>query len=307
MKTKIHLREKTVHGTALIPAAIHHLSYPEGIDNFFYLHWHDEFEFIAVLEGAIIYTIGDQEYHIKSGEGLFVNSNLLHAARSQAGMPCEACVVLFHPNLFGSNKQGSTYSKFVYPILNGEMEFENRFNCTKAWQQTVLDRLKETDALRNEDLSNNELLLKSKLFEIWHLCCSNSVIVSDKREEKKNYKLERMQPVLDFIHANYKEELSLISLAKILPMSKGQFCRTFKEVMNMSPISYVIRYRILQACSLLLETDWKIADIARDTGFNNISYFNREFIKAVGCSPRKYKASLNFPHSSDTELLLKLK
>jgi len=37
-----------------------------------------------------------------------------------------------------------------------------------------------------------------------------------------------------------------------------------------------------------MTTDSKIADIARRVGFNNISYFNREFKKAIGCSPSKY-------------------
>ena len=284
------LKEKTVHGTALLPIAIHHLSYGTGIENFFYLHWHYEFEFLLVLEGAIIYTIEDTDYYIKAGEGLFIHSNQLHAARSYNGMACEACVVLFHPNLFGSNKQGSTYSKFVYPILSGEMEFDRFFTSEKNWQLTVMNLIKETDNLRDINFSDNELLLKSRLFEMWHLCCMNSITVSSKFREKKSYKIERMQPVLDYIHTNYKEEIALDTLAKIIPMSEGQFCHSFKEVMNMPPIAYVVRYRILQSCTLLTETNWKIADIARNVGFNNISYFNREFIKAIGCSPSKYRS-----------------
>lgn len=289
MKSKILLKEKAIHGTALIPIAIHHLSYDSNMKDFFYLHWHYEFEFIYVIEGAIIYTIEDKDYCVMAGEGLFIHSNQLHAAKSYNGMPCQACVVLFHPNLFDNNKQASTYSKFVYPILNGEMIFENCFRCKEKWQKSVMELIKEMDALMTENLSDNELLLKSKLFEIWHLCYTNSVTLALESRKNKNYKLERLQSVLNYIHANYKEEISLTTLAKILPMSKGQFCYTFKEVMNMSPIAYVIRYRILQSCTLLTETDWKIADISRNVGFNNISYFNREFIKAIRCSPGRYR------------------
>lgn len=289
LKSKILLKEKAVHGTALIPIAIHHLCYPTNMEEFFYLHWHYEFEFICVIKGAIIYTIEDEDYCVMAGEGLFVNSNQLHSARSYNKMPCEACVVLFHPNLFDNNKQASAYSKFVYPILNGEIKFENYFACKEKWQKSVMKLIEEIDALRNENLSDNELLLKSKLFELWHLCYKNSVTLTLECRKNKNYKLERIQPVLNYIHENYKEEISLTALAKILPMSEGQFCHTFKEVMNISPISYVIRYRILQSCTLLTETDWKIADIAKTVGFNNISYFNREFIKSIRCSPSRYR------------------
>jgi AraC-type DNA-binding domain-containing proteins len=287
------LKEKAVHGTALIPIAIHHLSYEAKMENFFYLHWHYEFEFVIVLEGAITYTIEDKEYNIMAGEGLFIHSNQLHAAKAYKGMPCEASVVLFHPNLFGDNKQGATYSKFIYPILNGEIGFDIYFKAEEKWQKSVIELIREIDIIRNEKLSDNELLLKSKLFEIWHLCYHNSTAVTSRWREKSDYKLKRMQPVLDYIHSNYKEEIALMTLANILPMSEGQFCHTFKEVMNMSPISYVIRYRILQSCTLLSDTDGKIADIAKNVGFNNISYFNREFIKAIGCSPSKYRKSLS--------------
>ena len=289
MKSKMLLKEKTVHGTPLLPVAIHHLSYPPNVDNFFFLHWHYEFEFLVVLEGAILYTIEDEEYCVTAGEGLFVPSNQLHAARSHKGMPCEACVVVFHPNLFSDNKQGSTYSKFVNPILKGDIEFKKVLSNEEQWQRIVIERMKEIDAMIDYGLHDIELLLKSKLFEIWHNCYQNAAPSASPWRESKNYKIERMQPVLAYIQAYYKEEISLKTLADILPMSEGQFCHAFKEMMNMPPIAYVIRYRLLQSCSLLVETDWKIADIAKSVGFNNISYFNREFSKAIGCSPSKYR------------------
>lgn len=289
MKPKTHLKEKAVHGTPLLPIAIHHLSYPAHVDNFFYLHWHDEFEMIAVLEGAIVYTVEEQDYCLSAGEGLVISSNLLHAARSLDGQPCEACVVLFHPNIFGDTKQGAAYSKFVYPVLKGDLELPTVLNGREGWQQLVLTRLEEFDELRDAPLADIELLLKSKLFEIWHYCFKHASATASISRDNQSYKLERFRPVLSFIQANYKEEISLKTLADILPMSEGQFCHAFKEVMNMPPIAYVIRYRILQGCALLMETDWKISDIARSVGFNNISYFNREFIKAIGCSPSRYR------------------
>lgn len=289
MKPSLLLKEKTVHGTALIPIAIHHLSYPSGGDNFFYLHWHEEFEFVAVLKGAVIYTVEDREYIVREGEGMYVQSNQLHAARAYNGMTFEACVVLFHSNLFGSNKSGDQYLRYVYPIIKGEIAFDKHLKCEIKWQSSVIELIKEIDSLKDESMLSNELLLRSKIYEIWHLCWKNSAPLASKWRDNKNYKLERMQPILDYIHNNYKEEITLASLANILPMSEGQFCHAFKEVLNISPIAYVIRFRILQSCTLLIETDWKVAEIARCVGFNNISYFNREFIKAIGCSPSKYR------------------
>lgn len=288
MKSRILLKEKTVHGTALLPVAIHHLSYGPGLDTFFYLHWHAEFEFVSVQKGGILYTVEGREIPLKEGEGLFVQSNQLHAARALNGLPCEACVLLFHPNLFGSRGEGSAYFKFVYPILSGERSFDSNLTGEAVWEQQALRCMNELDELRGANFAELELLIRSRIYELWHLCWQNSMSAAQKGY--KSYKLERMQPVLDYIAQNYREEITLKELADLLPMSVGQFCRTFKEVTNQTPIAYLIRYRVLQSCALLNETDRKIADIARNVGFNNISYFNREFIRAIGCSPGRYRA-----------------
>lgn len=287
MKSRMLLKEKAVHGTALLPVAIHHLSYGTGLNTFFYLHWHAEFEFVYVQKGGILYTVEGREMPLKEGEGLFVQSNELHAARALNSLPCEACVLLFHPNLFGSRGEGSAYSKFVYPILSGERSFGSILTGEAAWEQQALRCIDELDELRGANFAEQELMIRSRIYELWHLCWQNSSMT---QKARTSYKLERMQPVLDYIAKNYREEITLKELADLLPMSVGQFCRTFKEVTNQTPISYLIRCRVLQSCALLNETDWKIADIARNVGFNNISYFNREFIRAIGCPPGRYRA-----------------
>lgn len=55
-----------------------------------------------------------------------------------------------------------------------------------------------------------------------------------------------------------------------------------------------MRYRILQSCHLLQETDKKIGEIANLTGFNNISYFNKVFLKTIGCTPKEYRNSITY-------------
>lgn len=102
---------------------------------------------------------------------------------------------------------------------------------------------------------------------------------------------ERLAPVVEYMHQNYAYEITLAELAALLPMSEGQFCRVFKQVMKLSPMQYLMRYRILQSCRMLQDTDKKVGEIANLSGFNNISYFNKVFLNTIGCTPKEYRAN----------------
>ena len=57
----------------------------------------------------------------------------------------------------------------------------------------------------------------------------------------------------------------------------------------MSFKSYLIRLRIGYSCKLLTDESLNITQIAYESGFENISNFNRQFKKEKGCTPREYR------------------
>ena len=56
-----------------------------------------------------------------------------------------------------------------------------------------------------------------------------------------------------------------------------------------TPFSYLNEYRINQAAALLLTTNAPITEIAMDTGFDNMSYFIRQFKHCKGCTPSAFR------------------
>lgn len=290
MKAKPLLLEKERHGTPLLPLSIHHLHYEKGLDIFFYLHWHSEIEFFVVTKGAAIYVVEEQEYILHENEGIFINTNALHMARSYQGMECECCAIVFQPSLLIDNVNLLAYAKYIYPILVGNRVLYDKFSTRTQWQKEVVSRIIGICDIKEEHLAQRELWVRSELLKIWDLCYNHPMKkISEGASERRNYKLKRVEPVMNYIHEHYNEEMSLKELAAIVPMSEGQFCRSFREIMNMPPIAYVIRFRILRSCMMLENTDDKIGDIAREVGFSNVSYFNREFLRVIGCSPGTYR------------------
>ncbi|MOA56370.1 Arabinose operon regulatory protein [compost metagenome] len=57
----------------------------------------------------------------------------------------------------------------------------------------------------------------------------------------------------------------------------------------MTPVEYVMKYRLEQAKLLLLKTEWPIAEVAHQVGFENVPYFSNCFTSQIGLSPSKYR------------------
>ncbi len=107
----------------------------------------------------------------------------------------------------------------------------------------------------------------------------------------------RLQTCLDTIHANYREPLTLEQLADICCLSASHLSRIFKENFHITPIQYLINYRVKMACHMLLQEDLRMETIALQTGFSCANYFSRIFKQVMGISPKDYR------HQTHTEAL----
>ena len=79
------------------------------------IHWHDELEFIYVLEGDIGYLVDGERVHMKAGEGIFVNSRHLHLIMN-GKRDCVLLCIIFPPTVLCTTKYVS--GKMVEPIIS---------------------------------------------------------------------------------------------------------------------------------------------------------------------------------------------
>lgn len=109
--------------------------------------------------------------------------------------------------------------------------------------------------------------------------------------------------VVDFINEHYSEEITLEMLCDAAGgLSEQYLCRLFKQNVGMRPIEYILKKRIGIARSYLEKTDLPINDIAQMTGFNNTSYFYRNFKKFTGTSPLSYRQiALGIKHDGNND------
>lgn len=105
----------------------------------------------------------------------------------------------------------------------------------------------------------------------------------------KNDKHARVGAVVDYVVDNYSERLSLDDAASKAGMSPSSFSRVFRKKMGNNFVEFVNRVRIGQACNMLYSTDQQIARICFEVGFQNLSNFNRQFLKMKGTTPTAYR------------------
>jgi AraC-like DNA-binding protein len=94
---------------------------------------------------------------------------------------------------------------------------------------------------------------------------------------------------IDHIATNYPNEIKLIDMAKVCGLSLSAFERHFKKSFHLTPIQYLNRYRIQQACSALSQSDEPISAIAMDCGFYDQSHFTRSFLRVLHTTPAAYR------------------
>jgi len=100
---------------------------------------------------------------------------------------------------------------------------------------------------------------------------------------------ERFQKVYQFLIENYLNEIKLESVAGIAHLSPTSFCRFFKLVTHKTLMEVITDFRIHHACSLLSSTDKPVSEICFESGFGNISYFNKKFKAITGHHPMAYR------------------
>jgi AraC-like DNA-binding protein len=105
-------------------------------------------------------------------------------------------------------------------------------------------------------------------------------------DEAKSVPRERIHDMIEFLDANYTETYDRITLASKFDFNEDYMLQLFKKNTGMTITQYINNRRIAAAKQLLAETDSRIIDIAYHVGFDNITYFHRQFKTITGMTPQ---------------------
>lgn len=279
------LRETVSHGNEEYPFCY----YLEDIFLFDFhcidWHWHPELEFVYVKEGSATLLIGNSRYILTEGNGVFINTQIIH--RFETGAHTIIPNIVFSPALLASENT-LIYKKYVLPILRSSLDCQ-LLSPDIPWQKTALNALLSVFALQEsehpDELQTLRLLLRlwNELYE--HLPVDEAAPVS----KSDAYARAQLQIMMQYIHTHYPHRISLDDLAQTVTLSKSSVLHIFNRYLHTSPVSYLIHYRLKCAAKLLVTTESSISSIAQSTGFENTGYFCRKFKKGFHVTPSEYR------------------
>ena len=284
-------RELAEHGSALFPIACYEENISENSAPFEAVpwHWHEEWEALLVREGTAVVSAEFEKYTLKKGQGIFINSGVLHEVHMEKGSCCQTRSIVFHPRLVGGTVDSIIWQKYLQPLLQNTLLKSVYLDGFSPWHRdatraideawrSVADEFEGYEFYARNALSSLVLLLKK------HCVCSQSTF-----SESRLRSTERIKIMLQFIHRHYAEELNTALIARSAMISESECLRCFHAAIGTTPIQYLRQFRIQKAAELLCLSQKKAGDIGAECGFEDSSYFTKIFREIKGCTPGEYR------------------
>ena len=275
--------EKKHHGTPDFPIQYYYIdsSHPQYVMP---PHWHRSFEIIRVLEGTLKVFLNNKEYLLEKNEILPVECGYLHRAEPT---DCIYECIVFDTNMLKSSPT-SAITNFLDPISKAEEDISDKIYPQDTFLYETIYSLFET---MRDTPPFFQLKTHALLFEMFYELHVNQAIHLPKKSNISQ-QVKNISHVLDWIEEHYTEPISLNDLEKLSGFNKKYFCKIFREYTCETPISYITKRRIENAC-LALKNQKSVTEAAFDSGFNDLSYFCKTFKKIKNVSPSEYKKELS--------------
>jgi len=257
-----------------------------GSPNF--LHCHDSLEINYFLNGSGRNVIEDVPYKIIPGDIYIINNFERHFAFPDA--ETELIVIVFNVDLIW---QGSQFDyEYIKTFYNRGRNFSNCIRQGSPVWDLLSSILNEMWHEWNAREEGYKLVIKALLMKMLAALYRHFGTGTGMKEDiSVGDAYYKIRDVIEYINNNFQEEITLDRLAEIAHMNRNYLSSYFKRAMTVNFHEYLQRVRIGYACMQLKSTGKSILEISDDSGFKNVTYFNRVFKKLMKCTPYQYRSS----------------
>ncbi len=253
----------------------------------------DAFEICYVARGILDWWVGKQVYQVRAGEVFVTWPSEEHGGVDGALQPCELywMQLAVHPS---TRKKRNNLSQLLQQIASRQRQADTVLppafealirlhHMHAAVREEPKRALKETQSLHLM-VEACITTIVSSLTSPWHHAQSASQIPNVSQPISEAIRLAMSE-----IRHRPSRDHSAETLAGIAGLSVSRFHKRFVDETGQTPMEYLTRMRLQQACELLRETNQPVTKIALDTGFSTSQYFSTVFKKGIGTTPSQYR------------------
>ena len=279
-------KEEKHHADSRFPYNIYLCSIPQDF-RVVPIHWHEEMELISVKKGSGRVILDLHPFPVKTGDLVIVFPGKLHGIRQKAGCAMEYENIIFRLDMLIPALPDRCSSEFLMPLLSGNGP--SSYVCSQGCREflPVQQLIARLDAISDSRPAGYELAVKGIFFELLFQILPQRQGSGDETAGSRFQ--GKMKLVLKEVENRYAEPLTVKEMADMCGYSASHFMKFFRRQMGMSFVEYLNDYRLLMAARMLASTEETVTEIARLSGFDQPSYFNRLFRRKYGMTPSEYR------------------
>lgn len=256
------------------------------------LHYHDEYELILITSGTGREYVGHAVEKFRAGELTLIGKGVPHVhlcdSVTDAAVKTEStCEILYFPSSLFPEDMAKIEEYRLIQVLLEKSRCGVRFTDSGLTKTIhgLMKKIRKTSGLQRFQVL---LSILDRLS-----CARQTALISPLPvlPEKKPF-ADAVTRIQTCLKESFTQTVTLKDIAGRIGMNAHAMCRLFKRETGKTVFQYLSRIRIDNACRLLIETGWPVSRIAWESGYANLSHFNRQFRQLTGQTPSGYKQSL---------------
>lgn len=246
------------------------------------IHWHNALQYVYVINGKLNVRISEESIIVNRGEGLFINSNIVHEIKEQI-----EDTEFFCWNIEIEDNYKEIEKNYLNMILNPNNNVPFIHLSPYNYEQKQL--------IENIKNAGEKFVKKVKHFKLevtinYYKSLKHLVNIIGATDENSTYYFDdRVKILIEFIKENYSTNISLQILSRRVHLSKAETIRLFKKYVGQTPFEYILNVRLENSVKLLKNNNTDtVTEIAYACGFSTTSYFIRKFKERYSFTPKQF-------------------
>ncbi len=257
-------------------------------------HYHSDIELYFLLEGDRYYFVDQNTWHVHAHSGILIGPNQIHKTSMFNEDPEHHRFLL----QFSSRPYDAIFQSLGYPSFASlaHLYQEPVSFCDSDWTSVLYLLSQLRNGLATNAARSTLFLLGMQLLDLFCTAARKQQIpyaaTTSGQSQSPSSASElhkKIDELAQYLQRHCSEKIVLDDLASEFYFSRSRMTAAFKQITGFTIVEYITFMRIRKAKELLLHTDHSMTDIAAETGFGNVTYFERVLRITVGKTPLRYR------------------